>query len=93
MAKRKRDNPEQIVLKLQDADRLMNAGKSVAQVCKTLAVSEATFLRWRNQFGGMKCEEAKRLKALEQENARLKNLLAEAELDKAMLKDLAAGNF
>lgn len=93
MAKRKRHNPEQIVRKLQDAERLMNAGKSVAQVCQTLEVSEATFHRWRNQFGGMKCEEAKRLKELEHENARLKKLLAEAELDKAMLKDLAEGNF
>jgi transposase-like protein len=93
MAKRKRHNPEQVVRKLQDADRLLNAGKPVAQVCQALEVSEATYHRWRNQFGGMKCEEAKRLKKLEQENARLKKLLAEAELDKAMLKDLAEGNF
>ena len=93
MAKRKRHNSEQIVRKLQDADRLLNAGRSVAQVCQALEVSEATFHRWRNQYGGMKCEEAVRLKALELENARLKKLLAEAELDKAMLKDLAEGNF
>ena len=93
MAKRKRHSSEQIIRKLQDADRLLNAGKSVAQVCQALEVSEATFHRWRNQFGGMKCEEAKRLKELERENARLKKLLAEAELDKAMLKDLAEGNF
>ena len=93
MAKRKRHSSEQIIRKLQDAERLLNAGKSVAQVCQALEVSEATFHRWRNQFGGMKCEEAKRLKELEQENARLKKLLAEAELDKAMLKDLAEGNF
>lgn len=93
MAKRKRHSSEQIIRKLQDGERLLNAGKSVAQVCQALAVSEATFHRWRNQYGGMKCEEAKRLKELEQENARLKKLLAEAELDKAMLKDLAEGNF
>ena len=93
MAKRKRHSSEQIIRKLQDAERLLNAGKSVAQVCQALEVSEATFHRWRNQFGGMKCEEAKRLKELERENARLKKLLAEAELDKAMLKDLAEGNF
>jgi transposase-like protein len=93
MGKRKRHNAEQIVRKLQDADRLLNAGKSVAQVIQALEVSEATYHRWRNQYGGMKCEEAKRLKELEQENARLKKLLAEAELDKAMLKDLASGNF
>ena len=93
MGKRKRHNPEQIVRKLQDADRLLNAGKTVAQVYQALEISEATYHRWRNQYGGMKCEEAKRLKALETENARLKKLLAEAELDKAMLKELAKGNF
>ena len=92
MGKRKRHNPEQIVRKLQEADRLLNAGKSVAHVCQALEVSEATFHRWRNQYGGMKCEEARRLKDLEQENARLKKLLAEAELDKAMLKEIAEGN-
>ncbi len=93
MGKRKRHSPEQIVRKLQDADRLLNAGQSVAHVYQALEISEATYHRWRNQYGGMKCEEAKRLKALEVENARLKKLLAEAELDKSMLKDLAEGNF
>lgn len=93
MGKRKRHNPEQIVRKLQDADRLLNAGKSVGHVYQALEISEATYHRWRNQYGGMKCEEAKRLKTLEMENGRLKKLLAEAELDKAMLKDLAEGNF
>lgn len=93
MSKRKRHSAEQIVVKLQEADRLLNAGRSVAQVCQALEVSEATFHRWRNQYGGMKCEEAVRLKNLEIENARLKKLLAEAELDKAMLKDIAEGNF
>ena len=90
---RKRHTPEQIVRKLQDADRLLNAGKSVEHVWQALEVSEATYHRWRNQYGGMKCEEAKRLKELEIENTRLKKLLAEAELDKAMLKDIAEGNF
>ena len=93
MARRKRHSPAQIVAKLQDADRRLNAGQNIAQVCQALEVSEATYHRWRNQYGGMKAEEAKRLKELEQENARLKKLLAEAELDKAMLKDLASGNF
>lgn len=92
MGRRKRHNPEQIVKKLQDADRLLNAGKSLGQVFQTLEVSEATYHRWRNQYGGMKCEEAKRLKELELENSRLKRLLAEAELDKAMLRDIAEGN-
>ncbi len=93
MARRKRHSPEQIVRKLQEADRLLNAGKSVAHVFQALGISEATYHRWRNQYGGMKCEEAVRLKNLEIENARLKKLLAEAELDKAMLKDIAEGNF
>ena len=93
MARRKRHSPAQIVAKLQDADRRLNAGQNIVQVCQALEVSEATYHRWRNQYGGMKAEEAKRLKELEQENARLKKLLSEAELDKAMLKELASGNF
>lgn len=93
MSKRKRHSAEQIVKKLEDADRRLTAGQSVAQVCQALEVSEATYHRWRNQYGGMKAQEAKRLKELEVENARLKKLLAEAELDKAMLKELAKGNF
>ena len=93
MAKRKRRNPEQIIRKLADADRRLNAGQSIAQVCQALEVSEATFHRWRNQFGGMKAQEAKRLKELEKENARLKKMVADLMLDKEMLKDLAEGNF
>ena len=93
MAKRKRHGPAQIVAKLQQADRLLNAGQNIGQVCEALEVSGAPYHRWRNQCGGMKAEEAKRLKELEQENARLKKLLAEAELDKAMPKDLTSGNF
>ena len=93
MSKRKRHNPEQIVRKLQEADRLLNVGKSLAHVFQALEISEATYHRWRNQYGGMKCAEAKRLKELELENSRLKKLLAEAELDKVMLKDIASGNF
>ena len=85
--KRKRHTPEQIVGKLREADALLNAGQSVGQVIQHLGVSEATFHRWRDQYGGMKAQEAKRLKELEQENARLKKLLAEAELDKAILKE------
>jgi len=93
MGKRKYHSAEQIVRKLQEADRLLNAGKSVAHVVQALEISEATYHRWRAKYGGLSCEEAKRLKELEEENARLKKLLAEAELDKAMLKDLAEGNF
>ena len=87
MSRRKRHTPEQIVAKLREADALLNAGQSVARVIKHLGVSEATYHRWRNQYGGMKAEEARRLKGLESENARLKQLLADAELDKAILKE------
>lgn len=88
----KRHSPEQIVKKLRDAEVMLNSGKSIEEVLKALEVSEATFHRWRNQYGGMKSEEAKRLKDLEGENARLKRLLAEAELDKSMLKEALRGN-
>ena len=88
----KRHRPEQIVKKLRDAEVMLNNGKSMEEVLKVMDVSEATFNRWRNQYGGMKSEEAKRLKDLEGENARLKRLLAEAELDKAMLKEALRGN-
>lgn len=88
----KRHRPEQIVKKLRDAEVMLNNGKSMEEVLKVMEVSEATFNRWRNQYGGMKSEEAKRLKDLEGENARLKRLLAEAELDKAMLKEALRGN-
>tara|TARA_B100000497_G_C7629896_1_gene378588 strand:+ start:123 stop:407 length:285 start_codon:yes stop_codon:yes gene_type:complete len=90
--KRKRHTPEQIVRKLRDADVMLTNGKDLAEVLQSLEVSEATFNRWRNQYGGMKSEEAKRLKSLEGENAKLKKLLAEAELDKAMLKEALKGN-
>ena len=87
MSGRKRHTPEQIVAKLREADALLNAGQSLARVIQHLGVSEATFHRWRNQYGGMKVGEARRLKALDLENARLKRLLADAELDKAILKE------
>ena len=93
MAKRKRHTAAQIVRKLEDADRRLTAGQSIAQVCQALEVSEATYHRWRNQYGGMKAEEARRLKELEVENTRLKKMVAELMLDKAMLKELAEGNF
>jgi len=92
MARRKHHKPEQIIRKLEEADRRLNAGQNIAQVCQALEVAESTLHRWRNQYGGMKANEAKRLKEHEKENARLKKLLAEAELDKAILKDLAEGN-
>ena len=90
--KRKKHTPEQIVAKLRDADVMLNSGKDMAAVLQSLEISEATYQRWRSQYGGMKSEEAKRLKELENENARLKRLLADAELDKAILKEALRGN-
>lgn len=84
--KRVRHSPQQIVEKLQEADRLLNAGQTAGQVLQALGVSEATYHRWRQQYGGMKAQEARRLKELELENARLKKLLADAHLDKDILK-------
>jgi len=91
--RRKRHSPEQIVRMLRDADAMFAGGKTIGEVCQVLEVSEQTFHRWRNQYGGMKAEEAKRLKQLEEENKRLKKLLAEAELDKAILKEALSGNW
>ena len=91
--KRRRHTPDQIVRKLAEADKLLAGDKTIEEVCRHLEITESTFHRWRNQYGGMKANDAKRLKQLEAENARLKKLLAEAELDKSMLKELAEGNF
>ena len=91
--KRKRHSPEQIVGKLRDADAMLAAGATIAQVCQKLEVAEATFHRWREQYGGMKAEEAKRLKELADENRRLKQLVADQALDIQMLKHIASGNW
>ena len=85
---RKRHTPEQVVRKLGQADRMLADGADVAAVCRELGVSEQTYYRWRNQYGGLKADDAKRLKELEKQNATLKRLLAEAELEKAALKEL-----
>ena len=91
--RRRRHTPEQIVKKLRDADAMLNAGKDLAVVLQTLEVSEQTYYRWRNQYGGMKSEEAKRLQQLEDENKHLKELVAEKELDIRMLKHITEGNW
>jgi hypothetical protein len=91
--RRKRHSPEQIVTKLRDADAMLNAGQDLAAVLQSLEVSEATYHRWRLQYGGMKSEEAKRLKALEDENRRLKQLVADKELDIQMLKYVNSKNW
>ncbi len=91
--KRRRHTPEQIVKKLRDAEAMLNSGKDLAAVLQALEVSEATYHRWQNQYGGMKASEAKRLKELENENRKLKEIVAEKELDIKMLKHLAEGNW
>ena len=91
--RRRRRTPEQIARKLGTADRVLADGGDGAAACRELGVSEQTYYRWRNQYGGLKTEDAKRLKELEKEYATLKRLLAEAELEKAALKELAEGNF
>ena len=90
---RRRHTPEQIIRKLREADRLLAEGADVAAVALHLEVSEQTYHRWRNQFGGMKADDAKRLKDLERENARLKRIVADKELQIEALKELGRGNW
>jgi putative transposase len=91
--KRRRHTPDQIIRKLAEGQKQLAAGTELAEVCRHLEIAESTWHRWLAQYGGMKANDAKRLKELEGENARLKKLLAEAELDKAMLKEIAKGEF
>ena len=90
---RKRHSAEEIVNKLRQAEIELGKGSSVTAVCKLLGVTEQTYYRWRKEYGGLKTDQAKKLKELERENARLKRLLADAELDKAILKEAASGNW
>ena len=91
--KRHRHTPEQAVRKVREGERLLNDGKDLAEVLRALEISEATWNRWRARYGGMSASEAKRLRELEAENARLKKLVANQALDIDMLKELAEGNF
>ena len=91
--KRRRNTPEQIIRKLREADRLLGEGGTVPEVAKALEVSEATYHRWRNQFGGMKAQDAKRLKELERENSRLKAIVADQALENRALKEISRGNW
>ena len=93
MTKRKRHTPEQVIKKLREADGMLASGKELEHVLQALGVSEATYHRWRNQYGGMKAEEAKRLKQLEDENKRLKEIVADQQLDIKMLKHVAEGSW
>ena len=89
----KKHTPEQIIRKLREVEAEQAGGATIAHICQKLGVSEQTFHRWRAQYGGMKANEAKRLKELEAENARLKKLVANQALDIDMLKEISAGNF
>jgi len=89
----KRHSPEQIVRKLRQAEAKLASGFTVPEAARELGISEATFHRWKNQYGRMSTTEAKRLKELEVENARLKKLVAEKELDIDILKEVSRGNF
>lgn len=91
--KRRRHTPDQIIRKLVEGNKLLAGGQELDEVCRHLQIAESTWHRWLAQYGGMKANDAKRLKELEGENARLKRLLADAELDKDMLREIASGNF
>ena len=91
--KRHRHTPEQAVRKVREGERLLNDGADLAHVLRMLEISEATWNRWRAQYGGMKASQAKRLKELEAENARLKRIVADKELQIEALKELGRGNW
>jgi transposase-like protein len=90
---RKRFTPEQIITKLREAEVLLSKGMEVGEVCRQLDVSENTYYRWRKEYGGLDVHQAKRLKELEKENARLKKLVADLSLDISILKEVNRGNF
>jgi putative transposase len=90
---RKGYTPEQIIGKLREAEILLNQGATIGGASRKIGVSEQTYYRWRREYGGMRVEQAKKLKELEKENARLKKLVADLSLDNAILKEVAEGNF
>ncbi len=93
MASARRYSPEQIVAKLREHEKLQGQGMTIPQACKRIGVSDQTFYRWRTRYGALKEDEAQRLKALEQENGRLKRIVAEQAVDISMLKDLQRGKW
>lgn len=92
MARRKR-SPEEVIGKLREAEVLLAQGKKVPEICRTLGVSEQSYYRWRNEYGGLKVDQARRLKELERENTRLRKAVSDLTLDKMILKEAASGNF
>ena len=91
--KRKKHTTEQIIRKLREAEQMLAAGKTVGEVCQTLGISDQTYHRWKAKYRGMDGEEIKRLRQLEDENRRLKKLVADLSLDNQILKEVAEGNF
>jgi transposase-like protein len=90
---RKRYNTEEIIHKLREADVLLGQGRAVSEVCKRLGVADQTYYRWRKAYGGMKVDQARRLKELEAENTRLKRAVADLTVDKLILKEVAEGKY
>ncbi len=90
---RRRHTPEQIIRKLREAERLLGEGKTIPEAAKELGISEQTYHRWRNQYGGMKADDAKRLKELERENQRLKAIVADQALENRALQEISKGNW
>ena len=93
MAQRRKYTPEQIVSLLRQVEVAVASGKTTTQASKEASITEQTYYRWRKEYGGLQVDQARRLKELEQENAKLKRLVAELSLDKLVLKDIASGNF
>ena len=91
--KRRRSTPEQVIRKLREAERLIGEGRTIPEAAKELGISEQTYHRWRNQYGGMKANDAKRLKELERETSRLKAIVADQALENRALKEVAKGNW
>ena len=91
--KRRRHTPEQVIRKLREAERMLGEGKTIPEAAKELGISEQTYHRWRNQYGGMKANDAKRLKELERENQQLKRIVAEQGLEVQALKEISRGNW
>ncbi len=90
---RKKFSAEQIISKLRQAEVLQSKGQSIAEICRQIEVKEQTYYKWRKEYGGMRINQAKRLKELEQENSRLKKLVADLSLDNAILKETVRGNY
>ena len=90
---KKRHKPEEIISKLRQVDVLTSQGKTVAEAIRSIGVTEVTYYRWRQEYGGLKSDQVKRLKDLEQENARLRKAVSDLTLEKLILKEAASGNF